>query len=215
MLPPLVTSPCHWLLGPSYYARQNALLWISNWAKEYGDIFRLKSPVGQATVVTSPASARQVLADHYAHYQQKSQPYDVLRILMGNGLVNSEGEFWRGQRKLVQPAFHRRRLDALFVMMVERATDCVARLAPVAAGSRGVDLAPLFSQLTLDIISRAMFSSDVHGAALHVSRHIATLNQYALRMLRRPWLFFLPRRFPTPFNYPQYLSLKSLNEIVH
>ena len=96
MLPPLVTSPCHWLLGPSYYARQNALLWISNWAKEYGDIFRLKSPVGQATVVTSPASARQVLADHYAHYQQKSQPYAVLRILMGNGLVTSEGEFWRG-----------------------------------------------------------------------------------------------------------------------
>jgi len=44
-----------------------------------------------------------------------------------------------------------------------------------------------------------MFSSDVQGAA-HVSHHIATLNEDALRMLRRPWLFLLPRRFPTPFN---------------
>src|SRR5436190_4380356 len=211
MLPPLVTSPCHWLLGPSYYARQNALLWISNWAKEYGDIFRLKSPVGQATVVTSPASARQVLADHYAHYQQKSQPYAVLRILMGNGLVTSEGEFWRGQRKLVQPAFHRKRLDALFTMMVERVTEMVGKIKPGTA----VDFAPLLSQLTLDVIARAMFSSDVQGAAADVAHHIAVLNEYALRMLRNPLLFLLPRTIPMPFVRKQQTSLKSLNRIVH
>jgi cytochrome P450 len=139
----------------------------------------------------------------------------VLRILIGNGLVTSEGEFWRGQRKLVQPAFHRRRLDALFAMMVERVTDAAARLAPAARSGEVVDFAPVLSQLTLDIISRAMFSSDVQGAAADVSRHIAILNEYALRMLRRPWLFLLPRRFPTPFNYTQYRSLKSLNDIVH
>src|SRR6185503_13350261 len=78
-----------------------------------------------------------------------------------------------------------------------------------------VDFAPVLSQLTLDIISRAMFSSDVQGAAADVSRHIAILNEYARRMLRRPWLFLLPRRFPTPFNYTLYRSLKSLNDIVH
>src|ERR1051325_3994607 len=51
----------------------------------------------------------------------------MLRVLMGDGLVTSAGEFWRGQRKLVQPAFHRRRLDAIFGMMVERALECVDR----------------------------------------------------------------------------------------
>jgi cytochrome P450 len=54
----------------------------------------------------------------------------------------------------------------------------------------------------------------VQGAAAGVSHHIATLNEYALRMLRRPWLFLLPRRLPTPFTYAQYHSLKSLNAIV-
>jgi cytochrome P450 len=48
-----------------------------------------------------------------------------------------------------------------------------------------------------------------------VSRHIATLNEYALHMLRHPWLFLLPRRFPTPFNHAQFHSLQSLNQIVH
>jgi cytochrome P450 len=60
-----------------------------------------------------------------------------------------------------------------------------------------------------------MFSTDVEGAAAEVSRHIATLNEYALRLLRRPWLFLLPRRFPTPFNYRQYHAMRSLNEIVY
>jgi cytochrome P450 len=214
-LPKLVTSPRHWLLGPSYYARHDPLHWISKWIREHGEIFMLKSPLGQATIVGSPELARQVLVERFARYQQKSRPYTVLRILMGNGLVTSEGEFWRGQRKLVQPAFHRRRLDALFAMMVERVTDCVARLKSTAAAGQAIDVAPVLSQLTLDIISRAMFSSDVQGAAADVSHHIATLNEYALRMLRRPWLFLLPRSFPTPFTRVQYRSLRSLNEIVH
>jgi cytochrome P450 len=213
-LPPLVTSPRHWLFGAAYYAQRAPLEWIPRWAGEHGDIYRLKSPFGQATVVTAPELARQVLVDQYARYQQKSRSYSVLRILMGNGLVTSEGEFWRGQRKLVQPAFHRRRLDGLFSMMVKRTSDCVARLDTAASANQAVDLAPLLSQLTLDIIARAMFSSDVQGAAADVSRHIATLNEYALHMLRHPWLFLLPRRFPTPFNHAQFHSLQSLNQIV-
>src|SRR5436309_9288485 len=160
-LPPRVTSPSHWLQGPTGYVRREPLEWIPKWFKEYGDIYRIASPLGQATVVGAPELARHVLAERYPRYQQKSRAYSVLRILMGNGLVTSEGEFWRGQRKLVQPAFHRRRLDAMFAMMVDRVTDCAARLAPLAAGKAALDLAPLLSQLTLDIISRAMFSSDV------------------------------------------------------
>src|SRR5215213_5420456 len=179
-LPPLVTKPSHWLLGPGYYAQRDPLTWISKWIEQYGEVFRIKSPLGQATVVASPELARQVLAERYARYQEKSQSYMVLRILMGNGLVTSEGEFWRGQRKLVQPAFHRRRLDSLFAMMVERTNDFVARFRAVADVGEAVDLATPLSELTLDIISRAMFRSDVQGAAADVSRHIAILNEYAL-----------------------------------
>jgi cytochrome P450 len=214
MLPPIVNAPSHWLLGPAYYAQRAPLTWIPKWIEEHGDIFRIKSPLGQAVIVSSPDLAKQVLVERYARYQQKSRSYAVLRILMGNGLVTSEGEFWRGQRKLVQPAFHRRRLDALFTMMVERTNDFVARFRPAAESGQAVDLAPPLSELTLDIISRAMFSSDVQGAAADVARHIAILNEYALHMLRNPWLFLLPRNLPLPFSHRQVNSLRSLNSIV-
>jgi cytochrome P450 len=213
-LPALVSSPRHWLLGPAYYAQRAPLEWIPKWIDQYGDIFRVASPLGQATILGAPELARQVLVDRYARYQGKSRSYVVLRILMGDGLVTSEGEFWRGQRRLVQPAFHRPRLQKLFELMVERVSRCVREITPSAASGQALDFCPLLSKVTLDIIAAAMFSSDVQDAAADVSRQIALLNEYALRMLRKPWLFLLPRSFPTPFNWTQYYALKSLNQIV-
>jgi cytochrome P450 len=187
---------------------------MPTWIAQYGDVFMIRSFLGAATIVADPELARQVLVDRYARYQQKSLSYHVLRLLMGNGLVTSDGEFWRKQRKLVQPAFHRRRLDALFGMMTARVTHCAERLASDLKNNEVVDFAPLLSQLTLDVISRAMFSTDVQGSAADVSRHIAILNEYALHMLRHPWLFLLPRTIPTFFNHRPVNSLRSLNAIV-
>lgn len=214
-LPPRVTSPSHWLLGPAYHVRRRPLEWISTWIAEYGEIYTIRSIFGQATIVAAPAMVRRVLLDNYPKYQEKSLAYNVLRILMGNGLVTSQGDVWRTQRKLLQPAFHRRRLDSLFRMMVERVSECARQLDSVSTTGAPLNLAPLLSQLTLDIIARAMFSSDVQGSAADVSRHIAILNEDALRMLRQPWLFLLPRRFPTPFSATQFRSLSALNAIVH
>ena len=211
-LAPAVHEPRHWLTGPVHYVREDPLKWIPYWAAEHGDLFTIKSRLGSATVVADPELARQVLADHYPHYIEKSRSYAVLRILMGNGLVTSSGEFWRGQRKLTQPAFHRRRLDAIFAMMVERSRHFAAQLAGV---KEPVDVAPVFSRLTLEIISRAMFSTDVDASAGSVSKHIATLNETALKMLAQPWRFLLPRRFPTPFTRTEFHARASLDAIVH
>ena len=63
-LPPLVTSPRHWLFGPEFFAQHASLEWIPRWAGEHADIFRLKSPFGQATMVAAPELARQALVDH-------------------------------------------------------------------------------------------------------------------------------------------------------
>ncbi|MDB6174833.1 MAG: cytochrome [Chthoniobacteraceae bacterium] len=213
-LPPVVRNPRHWFFGPAYYAQREPLKWIPKWFEQYGDLFTVSSPLGRATILGRPEWARQVLADAYPRYQQKSQAYVVLRLLMGNGLVTSSGEFWRGQRRLAQPAFHRRRLDFIFGMMVEQTLRYAKRFEQQAGGGRTLDVAPLLSHLTLDIISRAMFSTDVNAGAAEVSEHIAALNEYALRLLRQPWLFLLPRRIPTPLNYREITAGRKLEKIV-
>jgi len=208
-LPPVVREPRHWLIGPAYHAQRDPLRWLSQWLADYGDVYTIKAPFGQATVLGDPELARQALADHYAKYSRKSRSYIVLRLLMGNGLVTSDGEFWRGQRRLLQPAFHRRRLDALFAMMVERVTEFTAQLDSVSG--RAIDFVPRLSHLTLDIILRAMFSTDARDSAANVSGHINTLNEYAILLLRNPWLFLLPRKLLTSVHP----SMRALNRIVH
>ncbi|MBK1884483.1 cytochrome P450 [Luteolibacter pohnpeiensis] len=212
-IPPIVTQPSHWLMGgAAYYAQRAPLKWIPTWAKEYGDIYTITSRLGSAHIVTNPELARQVLVEKYRHYLEKGRAYAVLRVLMGNGLVTSSGEFWRGQRKLTQPAFHRRRLDAIFSMMVDRARAYSDRLAETRDG---IDVAPLFSQLTLEIISRAMFSTDVESDAAHVGSYIATLNEGALKTLRHPWRLLLPRKISTPFTRHEFAARTSLNRMVN
>ena len=210
--PPAAGRPKHWLMGTAYHLQRDPLKWIPRWMSEHGDLFSIDSPLGGAVVVADPVLARQVLVERYPKYIEKSRSYALLRILMGNGLVTSSGDFWRGQRKLTQPAFHRRRLDAIFRMMVERSEAAADRIQ----GSSGpVDAAPLFSRLTLEIISRAMFSTDVDDGADRVGEHIATLNEGALRMLRQPWRFLLPRKIPTPFTVKEVKARRELDEIVH
>lgn len=211
-LAPAVDEPRHWLMGPAYYAQRDPLTWIPRWAEKHGDLFTIGSRLGSATVVASPELARQVLVDHYPHYVEKGRSYAVLRILMGNGLVTSSGEFWRGQRKLTQPAFHRRRLDAIFAMMVRRSRAAADRLGNVTGP---IDVAPAFSRLTLEIISEAMFSTDVESDAGKVGGYIHTLNETALRMLRQPWRFLMPRSFPTPFTRKEFHARSSMDAIVH
>ncbi|HTI72945.1 MAG TPA: cytochrome P450 [Candidatus Limnocylindria bacterium] len=211
-LPPLVTRPRHWLGGVAYYVRREPLRWIPELIAQHGDLYRIKAALGQAVVVGNPEWARQVLADRYSHYQEKSFAYRILRILFGNGLVTSAGEFWRGQRKLIQPAFHRHRLDLLFGMMVDRVLVCADRLSALADSGEAVDMGPAMSALTLDIIARAMFSTDVEGAAARVGEHIGILNEGAIRTLRHPWLFLMPRRWP--FNHRQARALQDMDRVV-
>jgi cytochrome P450 len=214
-LPPKATRPSHWLMGTAYYAQRDPLKWLAQWAKELGDIYTIVSPLGTATVVASPEGARQVLVERYSKYQEKSRSYAVLRLLMGNGLVTSSGEFWRGQRKMTQPAFHRKKLDAIFAMMVSRSITAVEKLALQAGDMEGAELSIPLSELTLDIISRAMFSTDVEGTAAQVGKYIAMLNEDALRMLRNPWRFFLPRKISTPFNAKEFAAREALYGIVN
>ncbi|MGF1656322.1 MAG: cytochrome P450 [Verrucomicrobiales bacterium] len=212
VLPPPVLKPRHWLMGSAYYIRKDPLRWIPEWASAHGPVFMIESPLGNATVVGDPQLARKVMSEQYPTFIEKGMSYVVLKQLLGNGLVTSSGEFWRAQRKLTQPAFHRSRLQAIFRMMVQRSEEAVERLG---AAAQETDLAPFFSELTLDVISRAMFSTDVGDNAAAVGSHIAILNEKAIDALRQPWRLFLPKTFPTPFNAVEFEAMASLNSIIH
>ena len=209
-LPPFPAEK-HWLFGSGYLLKKDPLKQIGFFIKKYGDIFSLSVPFNKVALASTPEIARYVLLDNNKNYT-KSLAYDLLRPLLGNGLLTSEGEFWKKQRKLIQPAFHKRKLEELTAMMLTCAEDTAAKFAGYAETGEYFNVLPEMTSLTLDVISKAIFSAGVDDKAALVGRQITLLNELTMEKINRP--FRLPAAIPTPFNTKEKKALKILDDVI-
>jgi len=145
-------------------------------------------------LTTTPEDAKQVLQENNRNYV-KSLAYDVLKIFLGNGLLTSEGDFWRRQRRLAQPAFHRQRLALLVDSMVEETADLV-RQWQQHDKTRPMNISNEMMKLTLAIVTRSLFSSDVKSHLNNVSDSLDTIMHTAYQELFN--IFPITRRLPVP-----------------
>src|SRR5476649_1122552 len=128
----------------------------------YGDIYRVYSPGRKSYtyVINHPDDVKRVLVTNHKNYT-KGVGLDRVKILLGNGIMTSEGEFWRRQRYMMQPMFHRRVITQ-FARVIDGANDrCIARWEEQAARGESVHVTDDMSELTLDIVLRAVFGSDL------------------------------------------------------
>ncbi len=135
-------------------------------AAEYGHVVRLKLGRGPVVLLTDPDATRAVLVDERAFPKglgrgvAGGEPGDTpLRAVLGNGLLTSRGEHHRRQRRLIQPAFHHRRIASYADVMVAEATAMTAQWTDGAA----VDLHGAFAAATLRVLTRTVFDVEVTG----------------------------------------------------
>jgi cytochrome P450 len=129
---------------------------------QLGDTYRVLSPArkGYVYVINHPEDARRVLVANHRNYT-KGLGLDRVKLLLGNGIMTSEGEFWRRQRYLMQPAFHRRIIDR-FGRMIAAANERLLERWQAAAGSdEPVNVTDAISELTLEIVLAAIFGEDL------------------------------------------------------
>jgi len=128
----------------------------------HGDAFRMFSPVLQRTVwvLSHPDHVRHVLVDRSANFA-KGIGIDRVAILLGNGLMTSEGESWRTQRRLVQPSFHRN-IIATWMPHLHAANAALAeKWTTAATAGAAVNVTQDMSEVTLEVVLRALFSDDL------------------------------------------------------
>jgi cytochrome P450 len=130
------------------------------------------------------------------------------RRTLGNGLLTSEGDFWRRQRRLAQPAFHRDRLAAYGAVMVEAAE----RMLRGWADGQGRDVQADMMRLTLEIVARTLFGADIAGQAGDASAAMETL--LACFTARVGKMLPLPEIVPTPTNLRLGRAARRLDRIV-
>jgi cytochrome P450 len=201
----------HWLIGHVGMLKNDPIGMMKDFIARYGNVLSLSVPFTKAVVISNPEYARQVLQDNSKNYT-KSLAYELLKPLLGMGLLTSEGDFWKQQRKLIQPAFHKRKLDEMAEMMVERSEHWADRERIYADKGEAFDILPEMTALTLDIISKAIFSKGVEDKAKIVGDQILLLNEYTINKIHQP--VRLPDSIPTPWNRHARKSMDLLNKIV-
>lgn len=122
-------------------------------------------------LVNHPDYIQRVLVTNQANYGKGRLNRQILGPTLGQGLLTSEGDFWRRQRRIAAPAFHRRRLAALAGLMVEVAQGVSARWR----GLSEIDVGREMMTLTMEIVARALFSRDVAGSVRELGGAIDTL----------------------------------------
>jgi Cytochrome P450 len=115
--------------GPAdaFDREQDLLVWIEANFKKYGDLYRATVFGRNVYVASSPEYAQHVLRNNWENYR-KGQAIKRVAILLGNGLMVSEGDFWRNQRRMIQPAFHRNAVAGLYEVM--KVAEDYPRVAP-------------------------------------------------------------------------------------
>jgi cytochrome P450 len=184
-----------------------------------GDVRRDYGPVAMArfgpmryVVVQDPVAIKHVLLDNVKNYV-KSRNYKGLKLILGNGLLTSEGDFWRKQRKLSQPAFHRERMCGFVDAMVHSTDTAIDRWNEMGKGaSFEADVHEEMMRLTFHIVGLTLLSCDLlgeaeaTGKALTVAMYFA--NEYAESLAP------LPLWVPTAKNRKFLAARAALDQMV-
>ena len=128
----------------------------------YGDIYRIFAPSRGVYnyVINHPRDIKTVLLSNHRNYT-KGEGMDRVKILLGNGIMTSEGDFWRRQRRMMQPSFHRRVLDRFSRLIHDVNEKFADRWAAKAARGEAINLTDDVSELTLEIVLHSIFSTDL------------------------------------------------------
>lgn len=130
--------------------------------KEHGEFFGSYSPERGCNtfVVSNPDMIKRVLSTNHRNYQ-KGIGIDRVGLLLGKGLMVSEGEFWRRQRRMIQPFFHRRAVHNFYDIMRQCTIELIEDWEQRANADSTVNITESISEATLRVVLRSIFSEDL------------------------------------------------------
>ena len=132
----------------------------------HGDTYRVFVPARRSYtyVIHHPDDVKRVLVANHRNYT-KGVGLDRVRILLGKGIMTSEAELWKRQRYMMQPLFHRRVITE-FARVIGEANDrFIARWEALAARGERLNVTDEMSELTLEIVLRSIFGTDLDRLA--------------------------------------------------
>lgn len=206
-LPPEVKG--NLILGVSHDFNRDILGFVRR-GRDYGDVIRARFFYITAYFLYHPADIEYVMSTNAKNFEKSMSLHsNFFQRLVGNGLLTSEGEFWRRQRRLAQPAFHRQRISGYADVMVEYAQRMISSWQP--GQERFIDRDMM--RLTMEIVVKTLFNSNVAADADKVGRVIAELVKPFASQATLKWI--LDNRLPTPAHRRFHKLAAEIDEIIY
>ncbi|MEM9143579.1 MAG: cytochrome P450 [Bacteroidota bacterium] len=160
--------------------------------QKYGDSFRINLYGKNNWVFTrSPEAIRHILQKNHRNYHKSALQTQDLAKYVGHGLLTSNGESWRVHRRMIQPAFHKKKLEGLLQIMYKAISAQLQAIEPNAEQ----DVFPLMGDLAFQVVGQSLFSTDTIHEAMGRLKQITEDNQKMLiKEMRLPyfkWWFWL------------------------
>lgn len=177
-------------------------------SREYGGVVALRIATRRVWIVTDPAVIETVLVTRsrqfLKHFALRANP-----VVLGKGLLSSDGDFWLRQRRLAQPSFQKPQIAKYGSVFVDHTARMLERWQP----GESRDIVPEMMALTLGIASRTLFGADGDEYAERVRRALrVTQDQFVLRLSR---LVQIPNWIPTPGNRQLMQAAHDLDSIIY
>ncbi|MGH7896845.1 MAG: cytochrome P450 [Candidatus Binatia bacterium] len=191
--------------------RKDPLGNLMSWRRQYGDFVEIPFGLGRTYLVFHPRDVRHVLHENHKNYW-KGVVLGKLKRIAGEGLVFSDGDLWRRQRKLVQPAFHRDRITAMAQMMTASTAAMLDRWESHAR-TGPLNVAAEATKLTLEIVARALFGTSLGDDEAEFSETVTAGMAYANHLMNH--FLAWPIWIPTRANRAGRAAIRTMDRIVH
>jgi cytochrome P450 len=160
------------LVGSLFEFRRDPLGFLAGLARIYGDIAHFKLGPQNVYLFNHPDYIKDVLVTRQRNFV-KSRGLVLAKRFLGEGLLTSEGEFHRRQRQLVQPAFHRQRINSYANVMVDFGARTRDRWQP----GMTLDMAQEMMRLTLAVVAKTLFDAEVENEAQDIGKALTEVVQ--------------------------------------
>lgn len=145
---------------------RDPITFLTNASRNYGDFVRFRLRRDFVYLLSHPDYARDILVTHAAKFT-KGVALQRAKSLLGEGLLTSEGELHRRQRRLMQPAFHH---QTIVTQYAEAMVGCGVAHSRAWTDGLHVDMFEEMRQLALEVVAKAMFGADIEADAAELSR---------------------------------------------
>jgi len=196
-------------IGNLLAMRDDRLGFMQRVAREYGDIAQARMGFVHVVMVSSAELATEILVEKNDAFVKAPGLRIFGRPLLGNGLLTSEGDFHKRQRRMMAPVFLHKRIAGFADAMAARGEAAVARWTD---GSL-VDLSHEMMRITLEVVGKTLFDAEVGTEAAEIGEALTVCMESIIGQVSS--LVPMPPGLPTPSNLRNRKAIARLDEVIY